>query len=414
MKPDFEIGTRQGERHDEQKGIRVTGKTAFEQAFGFPREAVTLANWRTSPFNRWAFQNVSELVPSVVLPPCGAAARDEAPADPADLLGKTVEMPGGAETVPAFLERTHTDALAVMRRGAFVADWTAAHTRFDAPHLAFSISKSLTAIVAGMLEADGLLDPEAPVVRYVPEAAGSAYGDASVRHVLDMTVSLDFEEAYLDPESVFARYRQAMLWNPGGRGESLLDLLCDLERLPGPHGEVFRYRSPNSDMLGIIVERASGRRVSELMQERLWAPLGARGTVAVTVDRVGHARTAGGVSLSPRDLARVGEMMRQGGTAADGTRIVPEGWVRDTISAGSREAWLRGDFVGLLPQGRYRNKWYQSGKGWFCGIGIHGQWLVVDPASETVAVKMASQPLPVDDALDKDNLAFFEWLFAAA
>ncbi|MBN9074388.1 MAG: serine hydrolase [Rhizobiales bacterium] len=389
----------------------MTGRTVFEEKFGFRRDEVTLANWRTAPFSRWAFQNVTEIVPSVVQ--TYGQAQDEEPADAGGLLGEAVELPGGAQTVQAFLERTHTDALTIMRGGAFIADWSAPHTRFGTPHLAFSISKSLTAVIAGILEGDSLLDPDAPVIRYVPEAARSAYADATVRHVLDMTVSLDFEEAYLEPESVFARYRQAMLWNPGGNGESLLDLLCDLKRLPGPHGEVFRYRSPNSDMLGIIVERASGQRVSDLMRERLWRLLGIRGTVAVTVDRVGHARTAGGVSLSPRDLARVGEMMRQGGVA-NGTRVVAESWVRDTTSAGSRDAWLRSDFVGLLPEGRYRNKWYQSGKGWFCGIGIHGQWLVVDPASETVVVKMGSQPLPVNEALDSDNLAFFEWVFGTA
>jgi len=388
----------------------MTGSTAFQQKFGFRRDEVTLANWRTAPFNRWAFQNVAEIVPSVVQ--TYGQAQDETPADPAGILDREVASLDGAPTVRAFLERTHSDALAVMRRGEFVADWQAPHMRFGAPHLAFSISKSLTAIVAGILEGDGLLDPEAPVVTYVPEAANSAYGDATVRHVLDMTVSLDFEEAYLDPESVFARYRQAMLWNPGGNGESLLDLLCDLKRLPGPHGEVFRYRSPNSDMLGVIVERASGQRVCDLMQDRLWGPLGIRGTVAVTVDRQGYARTAGGVSVSPRDLARVGEMMRQGGVAG-GRRIVAESWIRDTTTAGSRDAWLVGDFVNLLPEGRYRNKWYQSGKGWFCGIGIHGQWVVVDPATETVVVKMASQPEPVDDDMDRENVAFFEWLFTA-
>jgi CubicO group peptidase (beta-lactamase class C family) len=148
------------------------------------------------------------------------------------------------------------------------------------------------------------------------------------------------------------------------------------------------------------------------MRERLWGPLGIRGTVAVTVDRQGYARTAGGVSISPRDLARVGEMMRQGGVAG-GKRIVAESWIRDTTTTGSRDAWLVGDFVNLLPEGRYRNKWYQSGKGWFCGIGIHGQWVVVDPATETVVVKMASQPEPVDDDMDRENVAFFEWLFTA-
>ena len=87
----------------------------------------------------------------------------------------------------------------------------------------------------------------------------------------------------------------------------------------------------------------------------------------------GTARTAGGISVTPRDLARIGEMMRQGGTA-NGRRIVPEAWVRDTVSTGgSAEAWQRGTMAFLFPYGRYRNKWYQTGKpsGAYCGIGIH-------------------------------------------
>jgi CubicO group peptidase (beta-lactamase class C family) len=113
--------------------------------------------------------------------------------------------------------------------------------------------------------------------------------------------------------------------------------------------------------------------------------------------------------VTPRDLARVGEMMRQGGMV-DGRRVVAESWVRDTVGAGSAEAWQRGDMVHLFPKGRYRNKWYQVGDGAFCGIGIHGQWLYVDPKTETVIVKMSSQPEPVDDPTDIDCVAFFQAL----
>jgi len=89
---------------------------------------------------------------------------------------------------------------------------------------------------------------------------------------------------------------------------------------------------------------------------------------------------------------------------------VPEPWVRDTTGAGSFDAWRRGDFARLFPEGRYRNKWYQTGRGAFCGIGIHGQWLFIDPAHETVIVKMSSQPLPGDEAMDTENVAFLEAL----
>lgn len=386
----------------------MAGKTAFEDKFGFRRSDVSLTNWRTTPFNRWAFQNLGELVPSARIA-AGPAAMETAAVEIGGLLGEKVDLGKGDETVAGFLARSHADALTVMKGGRFIGDWFAPHMAFGDRHIAFSISKSITAILAGILQGEGRFDLEAPVTAYIPEAAGSAYGDATVRHVLDMTVSLDFEEAYLDPESAFARYRRATLWNPGGGDEGLEEFLLTIKRRPEPHGEVFRYRSPNSDLLGILVERASGQRVPQLLRDKLWAPLGACGEGAITVDRIGTARTAGGISLTPRDLARIGEMMRQGGLA-NGTRVVSEAWVRDTATAGDADAWKRGDFGHLFPQGRYRNKWYQSGKGSYCGIGIHGQWLFVDPASEVVIVKMSSQPEPVDDPLDHDNVAFFEAL----
>ncbi|WP_419694603.1 serine hydrolase domain-containing protein [Mesorhizobium muleiense] len=389
----------------------MTGKTAFETRYGFARNQVLLGNWRESPFNRWSFQNVGELVPSARV--AAASSSREAPAQDLDgLLGEKVALTVGAETVAAFLTRSDTDALTIMKAGNIVGDWFASHMEFGARHIIFSISKSLTAILAGILEGEGIFDPQAPVTRYLPEAAGSAYGDASVRHVLDMSVSLDFEEAYLDPESAFARYRRATLWNPGGGTESLADFILTLQRLGEPHGRTVRYRSPNSDLLGILLERASGQRFAELMHEKLWLPLGAMSEASVTVDMAGTARTAGGISVTPRDLARIGEMMRQGGIA-NGRRIVPEAWVRDTVSTGGdAEAWQRGTMAFLFPKGRYRNKWYQTGaaSGAFCGIGIHGQWLYVDPKAEVVIAKMSSQPEPVDEPLDLDMIAFFEAL----
>ncbi|CDX11495.1 6-aminohexanoate-dimer hydrolase [Mesorhizobium sp. ORS 3324] len=388
----------------------MTGKTAFETRYGFARKDVRLDNWRLRPFSQWSFQNVGELVPSVHV---AAAFGGEEQAKPLSaLLEEEITLAGGAETVEAFLKRSDADGLAIMKGGKLVGDWAAPHMAFGQRHIIFSISKSVTAILAGILEGEGVFEPEAPVTQYIPEAKGTAYGDACVRNVLDMTVSLDFEEAYLDPESAFARYRRATLWNPGSGSESLSAFLLTLQRLAEPHGQTYRYRSPNSDLLGILLERASGKRISDLLSEKLWLPLGAGSGMSVTVDMEGTARTAGGMSMTPRDLARIGEMMRQGGTA-NGRRIVPEAWVRDTVaSGGSHEAWRRGTMAFLFPEGRYRNKWYQTGmpSGAFCGIGIHGQWIYVNPRNEVVIAKMSSQPEPVDDQLDVEIVAFFEAL----
>ena len=122
----------------------------------------------------------------------------------------------------------------------------------------------------------------------------------------------------------------------------------------------------------------------------------------------GAPRAAGGVTMTARDLARVGEMMRQGGVGPDG-RVVSERWVRDTLEQGDRAAWKDGDFPHLFANGSYRNKWYSSGLpgGAFSAIGIHGQWLYVDPTAEVTIVRFSSQPVPVDDPVDVDCVRLF-------
>ncbi|MDI7863486.1 beta-lactamase family protein [Rhizobiaceae bacterium n13] len=383
--------------------------TMFEEKYGFPRADVNLGNWRTAPYSRWSFQNVREIVPTSEIP-CGASQPEEA-LDTSALLDAKIDTGlENAGTMRAFLEQAHTDAFVQMRRGEIVAEFYAPHANVNAPHIVFSVSKSLTATLSGVLEDRGIINPDAPVTAYLPEAAGSAYGDCTYRDVLDMRVSLDFSEDYLNRNGAFARYRRATLWNrsePGAPVETLKAFLLTLKKAERPHGGPFFYASPNSDVLAVIIERATGRRYGELMSELIWKPLGARNDAYVTVDAAGNPRAAGGVCVTARDLARVGEMLRCGGVAG-GKRIVSTRWLDDMLTNGDPEAWKAGANTNL-PNGRYRSQWYQSGErdGAFCAIGIHGQWLYVDQSHETVIVKLSSQPNPLDDELKQNNFAFF-------
>jgi CubicO group peptidase (beta-lactamase class C family) len=175
-----------------------------------------------------------------------------------------------------------------------------------------------------------------------------------------------------------------------------------------PHGRVYHYVSPNSDLLGWIVERAGGAPFAAQFAQRIWQPLGAEREAYVTIDNHGASRTAGGICTTLRDLARLGEMVRQGG-AANGNQIVPRAWIDDIWQNGDAAAWQRGSMVHLLPQGRYRSQWYITGgaEPALCAIGIHGQWIYVQPHSKLVIVKQSSQRDPVNDAVDHLNLAFF-------
>lgn len=384
--------------------------TGFFRRFGFERRDVTLANWRTAPYCRFAFQSVAELVPSATIPAAGSARETIEPMK-SDLLDSiTFNLGMGAETASAYLARSHTDAFVLMRDGAILSEYYAAHVDPSARHIVFSISKSITAIVSGILQEKGILDPDNPVINYLPDVAGSAYGDCTVRNLLDMRVSLGFDESYLNADGDYARYRRATLWNPAEAGqasETLPEFLASIPKGDGPHGGPFAYASPNSDLLGVIIERAAGQRYSDLVSDLLWKPLGARSDAYVSVDAIGTARAAGGVSTTARDLARLGEAMRTGGVV-NGRQVIPRAWISDTLKNGDREAWTRGDFAELFTGASYRNKWYVTGDhhGSFCGIGIHGQWLHVDPVTRTVAVKLSSQPVPQDDAFDHSNAAF--------
>jgi len=387
--------------------------SAFEAAYGFARSDVRLHNWRQAPWNVWAFRHVSELIPTARIAATPGLTEDPS-VDPEGLLDRTFSLGSETTTIGDALRKTSTDALVVMKSGRVIADYHAPHFTAQSRHILFSASKSVTAIVAGIVHGDGLIDLDETVSHYIPELNSSAFSDACLRDVLDMRVSLDFEETYQDPRGDFARYRRAGLLEPsvpGDTPESLMAFLATLQKGPGEHGGPFHYCSPNSDVLGLVIERATGQRFVDVVATRLWQPLGLRQDGYITVDATGAARTGGGFCMTPRDFARIGEMMRQGGIV-DGRRILSQDWVSDTIANGSTQAWRAGKFVDWLPEGRYRNKWYQTGNasGAFFALGIHGQYLYVDPVAEMVVAKFSSQPEPVNNDLKRLNLALFDGL----
>lgn len=384
--------------------------TPFEKEYGFPRDSVRLDNWRNAPWNVWAFRHISELIPTARIPASSPGTEEKI--DPTALISEKVTIAGESLAIRDILTQTWTDALVVMKSGRFAADYHAANFTMQSRHIMFSSSKSVTGVLAGILKGEGLLDPQAPVSHYVPELTASAFGDATVRHVLDMRTSLSFTEDYGDPRGEFARYRRAGLLDPqlpGEKQETLIEFLASLKKGTGAHGGPFHYCSPNSDVLGLVVERAAGERFAALAASRLWQPLELRADGIVTVDIEGSARAGGGLSMTPRDLARIGEMMRTGGRTGE-RQVVPADWVADTIRGGDAAAWRNGSFAEWLPSGSYRNQWYQTGNASraFFALGIHGQWLYVDPAAEMVIVKFSSQPFPIKNEAKSLHLALFE------
>jgi len=358
---------------------------------GFPPEAagqVTLANWRASPFNRWGFHHVRELIPTADI------AHDP------DRQSKFVVEPGNFEMpwFRDFLTKTDTDALAIVHRGRLVFEHYANGTTAETPHILMSVSKSMLGLLVGVLAARGELGLERPVTEYVSELKETAYRGATVRQLLDMRTGVAFDEDYLATSGPMIAYRKSTGWNPVEPGEKAGDLRSffrELVEKDREDGGAFRYTSPNTDLLGWVIERATGGRYADLMSELLWKPLGAERSAYITVDRLGAPRCAGGMCVTLRDLARVGQMMVEGGRG-----IVPREWLDDLERGGERAAWGAGNFAYIFPglPMRYRAKWYalDGEPPMLFGWGIHGQHLFVDRMRGIVIAKFSSQAQPVD------------------
>ncbi|MEM7189777.1 MAG: serine hydrolase, partial [Pseudomonadota bacterium] len=337
-------------------------------------EQVTLANWRTAPFNKWAFHHVSEIVPSAMIKN-----------DPANVMplpaGAQISMPivGGLD-FDSYLARTHTDGLVIVHQGKVIHESYANGMTASDPHICMSVSKSMMAMLAGVLAEKGILDPNAEATVYIPELAKTAFAGATVQQLLDMRSGITFDEDYLTTSGPIVEYRKATNWNPLEPGQPETDLrsfLLTLTESDGPHGGKFDYKSPCTDLLGWIIERASGRRYADLFSELIWRPMGAESPAMVTVDRLGAPRTAGGMSVTTRDLARVGQML-----CTDGARVISNSWIEDIETAGDPDAWANGSFADDFPgmPMHYRSKWYvfrRPSPVMFC-LGIHGQNLFVD------------------------------------
>ncbi|MEW5620804.1 serine hydrolase [Pseudomonas putida] len=371
---------------------------------GFPpltEEQVTLSNWRSAPYIQWSFTHVREIVPSADIP---GACRNSKPLEqvPSDVESVRIPFKGVDYSLSAFLEETNTDGFVVLHKGKLVNEYNRPGLTTETPHIIMSVSKSFLGLLAGILIDQRRLGEELLVTYYVPELAGTAFDDATVRDLLDMKVGVDFEENYQASEGLMIAYRQAQGWHPVDATTKAHDLRSFFSLLTGRQGnhrDKFHYVSPNTDLLGWIIERATGRRYADLLSELLWRPIGAETNAYITVDRLGAPRCAGGICTTTRDLARVGQMMLDDGRVGE-TQVVPPQWLQDIETQSDREAWNKGAFLDYFPDlpMHYRSQWYVlNGKDPLVfAVGVHGQNVFIDKTNDLVIAKLSCHGVAMD------------------
>ncbi len=353
-----------------------------------------LSNWRVSPHNRWAFHNVEKIIPVATIK--AGSHPMPLPSTPVDLSGFEVKSRGAAYTLRQMLAATSTDGVVVLRDGRIVFEDYANGTTADTQHIIMSATKSITSLVAGSLKARGLLDTEAPVTDYIPEVMLTAYQGATIQQLLDMRTGIHLDQAAL------RAYALATGWDPAGHGEEVGDLhsfYAAMTAPPRPHGGPFAYTSANTDLLGWAIERAAERPFADLMSELIWKPMGATHDAFITLDPKGAPRCTGGLCMTVRDFARIGQLLLEDGRR-EGVEIVPLAWIEDIARNGDRKAWKAGEFAqGFAGMDMtYRNSWYvvNDAPQVLFAMGIHGQNLFIDRANRIVIAKVSSQAEPVD------------------
>ncbi len=352
-------------------------------------------DWDRAPWNRWSFQHVREIVPTVEVWR-GRGPVWELPCDDRDLGAVVFAADDGRKlTVADWLYEDFTDGFIVLHRGAVVCERYLNGMTDRTLHLSQSVAKSITATVAGILVGRGQLDPGRPVTAYLPELAETAWDGALLRHVLDMTSGVRFVEDYEDPASDIALSDIAAGWKPNcGRRDApacMWDQILGLTVRDREHGEIFRYKSIETDVLAHCMERATSTRLAELVGRELWAPMGAEESACFTVDSAGYALANGGFNATLRDYARFGQLHLAGGTA-DGRQVVPAAWIEDTRIGDP--ALFGPPFTEVLPRGAYRNQFWipEPGKRAYMARGVFGQVIHIDPDHEMVTVKLSSWP----------------------
>ncbi|MDX1383701.1 MAG: serine hydrolase domain-containing protein [Thermoanaerobaculia bacterium] len=315
------------------------------------------------------------------------------PSRPVDLSGVRYEVAvgdgGESESFgfEDFLEHNRIAGLLVIHGGDVVLEHYGLGNDRDSRWVSYSIAKSVVSLLVGAAVEDGYIASlDEPVTSWLPILRGSSYDGVTLRHALWMSSGVAWDEDYADPESDVARSRGTTL--------ERLRYLGELPRV-APSGETFNYNTGETHLVGAVLRAAIGNNLSTYLTEKIWRPFGMEADANWMLIEPGGAEHGGCcISATLRDYGRLGLFAMSGGVLRDGTRVLPEGWMEESIRPSP-------GFEG------YGYLWWLRGDGVYNGIGIFGQAVSIDPANEIVMVTHSAWPTATDRQRSRHRAAFF-------
>lgn len=403
---------------------RLTAKQSDPQTLGWmqgfppPQDkliAQPSSDFFSFPKLRWTVCHIRELMPTTdVSRGIGAPSTLNYELDKnIDALTFTPTNSKRPMTWKQSLDANYTDGIMVMHHGKVVYERQNGCLNELGNHAAMSMTKSMTGLLAEILVTEGKLDDKALVASIIPELKNSGFGDATVRQVMDMTTALDYSEDYADPNADIWQYSEAASPLPKPKDYSgpngYFEYLQTVNK-KGQHGAEFNYRTINSDALGWIISRTTGKAVNELLSDRIWQKIGAEQSAYMTVDAKGTPFAGGGISAGLHDMARIGSLMLNKGEI-NGERLFPAAVVDNIEAGGDKNAFAKAGYK-QLTNGSYKSMWwlFNNPTPIYAARGVHGQTIYVDPAADMVIVRFASYPDASNSKIDPTSLPAYKAL----
>ena len=283
----------------------------------------------------------------------------------------------------AFNKESTTQGLLIIHNDSIVYERYWGDFTADRMATIFSVSKSITSLMCGIAVDDGYIRSiDDPVTDYLPELKSKdpRWQRLTIRHLLDMRSGLDFDDTY-DLNWKELGYLNAMARL--NYGHNIQKQIQGLKFRCEP-GTKHRYESMTAAILGVVIERASGKRFADYLSERVWKPLGMEHPAVVNIDSRKHdnAHTFGGISTTIKDLAKIGRLYLNNGMW-DGKRIVSEDWIRQTVDCDSSYHGYHFNWYNIS----YEDFARPDSSGYYA-LGICEQVLYVNPYKNFIMVRI--------------------------